>query len=321
MQNQPSIINGSVVRKETPYKSLIPTIEDAFRAYSDGNADMPEKSYVDVSKYDGDFRSMPSYVDAEDWEASGVKWVNVHPNNTELPTVMGTFVYTDPSTGEPVALMDGTEMTKRRTAAVSALAADYLAPESSSTLGILGAGSQSYEQIRAISTIRDIQEILVSDLDQSAVRNFKETFHSEFSIDNVPPSGLSRADIVCTLTPSTSPVIESLDGVSHINAMGADAPEKQELHHTILQDSNVILDDWDQCIHSGEVSKPYSSGKISRSDISATLGEVVSREPTDTTNRTLFDSTGLAIQDVATAQLVVSNIDLSEHDKANLFTM
>lgn len=321
MQEQPVVVNGETVRSSTPYNELIDRIEEAFVAYHNGTVEMPEKSYVEVHQYDGDFRSMPAYVNAESWESSGIKWVNVHPENTELPTVMGTFVSTSPETGAPQALIDGTEMTKRRTATVAAIATDHMSPEDARTFGVLGAGEQSYEQVRAIEEVRNIEEILVCDKDDEAVEKFRDRFGSSYDISRVVPSELSQADVVSTLTPSTSPVINSLDGVSHINAMGADAPNKQELHSQILEDSRIFLDDWDQCVHSGEVSRPTSDGDISEDDIEGTLGEVISGEYGVNlhSNRTVFDSTGLAIQDVATSSLIMDNVDIEDLETADLF--
>lgn len=321
MQGQPVVVDGETLRRNTPYDELISRIEDAFVAYHEGNVEMPEKSYVDVEKYNGDFRSMPAYVDAEDWESSGLKWVNVHPENTEVPTVMGTFINTDPRTGEPQAIIDGTEMTKRRTATVAAIATKHMTSEDVRTLGILGAGEQSYEQLRAIRQVRDIRQVLVCDKSDEAVEQFRQEFDHSYKVSRVAPSELSQADVVCTLTPSTNPIIDSLDGVSHVNAMGADAPNKQELHPNILKNSRIFLDDWDQCVHSGEVSKPIEMDQISEEHINGTLGKVVSGDHQEDLrfSRTVFDSTGLAIQDIATSSLVMDNVETENLEEADLF--
>src|SRR6056297_3998130 len=151
------LLNSDDVHENAEMDELVPAIEEAFAAYQRGDAQMPPKSYVDLPEYNGDFRSMPAYMDAGDWDAAGIKWVNVHPDNPEkfdLPTVMGTMIYSDPETAFPLAIMDGTELTMKRTGAAAAVATDYLALEDATTMGIVGAGVQSYTQLEAISEVR-----------------------------------------------------------------------------------------------------------------------------------------------------------------------
>lgn len=304
------VITGETVEENTPYSELIDIIEDAFISYQNGNVVMPDKTYVDVEKHNGDFRSMPAYIMASDWEASGVKWVNVHPDNQELDTVMGTVIYTDPETGQPLAVMDGTELTKRRTAAVSAIATDHLAEDSITTLGILGAGVQAYEQVRAIEQVRDFDTLHVSDIDDKAVESFKQEFNS-YTVLRKDPSELTTADVLCTTTPVEDPVIDTVDANSiHINAMGADAPQKQEFNSKLTtgQDMNIIVDSYTQAMHSGEISIPMQTTDFTQKDIFANLSEIVSGNITEQPDKTMFDSTGLAIQDISAAYLVYTNL-------------
>ncbi len=106
---------------------------------------MPAKSYIDLPQYNGDFRSMPAYVNAETWDAAAVKWVNVHldnPRDHDLPTVLGTLIYSDPETAFPLAVMDGTVLTRLRTGAAAAVATDHLAVADADSLGLVGAGTR-----------------------------------------------------------------------------------------------------------------------------------------------------------------------------------
>ncbi|MFD1567633.1 ornithine cyclodeaminase family protein, partial [Halolamina litorea] len=105
------LLNSEDVHHNTSMSELIPAIEEAFAAYERGDAKMPAKSYIDLPQYNGDFRSMPAYLDAGDWDAAGIKWVNVHTDNEEqfdLPTVMGTMIYSEPENAFPLSIMDGT---------------------------------------------------------------------------------------------------------------------------------------------------------------------------------------------------------------------
>lgn len=311
------IVSAEAVSKLTPFDELIDIIEEAFVAYTNQCVEMPPKTYVPVAEHNGDFRSMPTYINASDWEAAGMKWVNVHPDNVDLPTVMGVVVYSDPETGYPLALLNGTELTARRTAAAAGLATKYLAPDDATTLGVIGAGAQAYTQVEAISTVRNIESITVSELDDVRRQEFVETYQNEYQITTGSPDEAASEDIVSTLTPVTEPIVNSLGENTHLNSMGADAPHKQELNPQILTNdqTSVFVDDWEQALHSGEVSQAYESGALSRDEISGTLGDVVvgnNLPETLTDTATVFDSTGLAVQDIAAAHLVYENSDLSD---------
>jgi len=145
------LFDTETVERTARTDAVIGAVEAAFGAYERGDAIMPPKSYVDPPRYNGDFRAMPAYLDvrgtdAGEWDAAGLKWVNVHPDNPsdhDLPTVMGTMIYSDPETAFPLAIMDGTVLTKRRTGAAAAVASDHLAIEDARSLGIVGAGVQA----------------------------------------------------------------------------------------------------------------------------------------------------------------------------------
>ena len=300
------------VREATPMRPLIEALRDAFVAYATGNTEMSAKSYVNIPTNNGDFRSMPAYIDADSWEGAGMKWVSVHPENTVQPTVMGTMIYSDPGTGFPLALLDGTELTGRRTGAVAGLATDLFAVEDATSLGIIGAGAQSYLQTEAIRTVRQIDKIVIVDRNDEKVEAFIDEFSDDATVVGGSPEDAANCDVLSTVTPSRSPIVKHhmLGENTHINAMGADAEGKQELQPAILENGRAIIDDWEQALHSGEVNVPYSNDTITNADIEGTLGEAVvgdvpRRQRTD--GVTVFDSTGLAIQDVAAAHLAYAN--------------
>jgi alanine dehydrogenase len=307
------------IADSSPYTELVPKIESAFLSYHNGDVEMPDKSYVDINRHNGDFRSMPAYIEAQDWESSGIKWVNVHPDNEDYPTVMGTVILTNPQNGFPLAIMNGTEITGRRTGAVAAVATDYLAEDNAEKLGVVGAGAQSYEQVEAISTVRNLDTILVSDIDNGLEKQFVEHFGKRYDTRSASIDKISQCDIICTVTPSTSPILSDVREGTHINAMGADAPQKQELDRQIVtnKDTRLIVDDISQTIHSGEVSKSYQDGHLSKEDIQ-TLGSVVSSSKSYSGEATVFDSTGLAIQDIATAHLIYDSVDFDGVNTINL---
>jgi alanine dehydrogenase len=318
---QTLLLNSEDVHRNTQMPELIAAIEDAFAAYERGDAQMPPKSYIDLPQYNGDFRSMPAYLDAGDWDAAGIKWVNVHPDNREeydLPTVIGTMIYSDPQNAFPLAVLDGTELTMQRTGAAAAVATDHLAVEDATSLGIVGAGVQSYTQLRAISTIRPIEEVVVSDLDEEKVARFVDTFDGEFDVRPGTPAEAAACDVLSTVTPVESPIVERewLGEHTHVNAMGADAKGKHELADEVLLDATLVIDDFEQTTHSGEINVPWSEGVLDDDDIYGEIGQIVVGEKPGRTaddGITVFDSTGLAIQDVAAAHVVYEHADENDN--------
>jgi alanine dehydrogenase len=293
--------------------AVIDAIEEAFGAYATGDVQMPAKSYIDLPQHNGDFRSMPAYIDRTDkggWEAAGVKWVNSHPDNPDthdLPTVIGTMIYSDPETALPLAILDGTELTRLRTGAAAAVATRHLAREDATSLGLVGAGIQSYTQLEAIAEVRAIDTVVVADRDAEAIAAFRERYGDDCDVREGTIGEATACDIVSTTTPVREPIVDSVADGTHVNAMGADAEGKHEIADAVLQHATLVIDDHAQCTHSGEINVPWGKGLLSDADIHAELGDVVAgtapgRQSDEEV--TLFDSTGLAIQDVAAAHVV-----------------
>ena len=298
------LLNKKEVQNLIDMREVITVVETAFRDWTEGKGEMPSKVYLKVK--DGDFRAMPAALPG----AAGMKWVNVHTGNPAkgLPTVMAVLIYNDPATGYPLAIMDATEATAFRTAATSAIASKYLARKDSRTLGIVGAGRQSYYHIIAHQQIFKLNEIRVWDILPGATERLIE------SLKNMPIKKCSiekvvKADIVCTLTPAQHPVVEKkwLVPGTHINAVGADAEGKEELEPAILNEALLVVDDLRQASHAGEINVPVSKGLLKKDQIYAELGEIIAgrkKGRTDNQTITLFDSTGLAIEDIAVAKLL-----------------
>lgn len=298
------VITGNSVRNLLRMSEVIGAVEQAFRDLGDGKAKMPAKSYLVLDK--GDFRAMPAAVP----EAAGMKWVNVHPQNPArgLPTVMAVIIYSDPDTGYPLAVMDGTLITAFRTGATAAIAAKYLARRDSHTLGIIGAGRQAYTQITAHAELFDLKLIKVYDLSQTAVENLINHFPG-YTIKSSSAAEATASDILCTVTPARAPVVkkEWVRSGTHINAIGADAAGKEELEPDVLNGATVVVDDIRQASASGEINVPIARGLFSTKQVQATLSDIIAgKKPGRTSERdiTIFDSTGIAIEDVAVAKLV-----------------
>jgi alanine dehydrogenase len=312
---QTLLLDSEDVLENARMPEVIRAVEEAFGAYARETVQMPAKSYIDLPRYNGDFRSMPAYMEADDWDAAAIKWVNVHPDNPDtfdLPTVLGTVIYSDPETARPLAIMDGTEITELRTGAAAAVATDHLAIEGATSMGLVGAGVQSYTQLEAISRVRPIEEVVVTDVDREAVEAFVDHYSDRFDVRGGSIEEAAGCDVLSTVTPVTEPIVHSVGEHTHVNAMGADAKGKHELDDEILLNAKLVIDDYEQCTHSGEINVPWSAGKLGDEDLYGELGDIVvgdleGRTPED--GVTVFDSTGLAIQDVAAAHVVYEHAD------------
>lgn len=305
------IISGPQVEKLISMKETIEAVEKAFKSKGMGGVQMPPKSYVFFDKYQGDFRTMPAYL--EDLNVAGTKIVNAHPRNPheyDLPTVMATIILLDPENGRPLAVMDGTLITRLRTGAAGGIAAKYLARKGSRVVAMIGAGTQARTQLLALDQISNIEEVRVQDIAREKAEEYARELGEELDLDirvtDSTKEAVGGSDIVVTVTPRRSPVLlnDWITEGMHINAIGADAPEKQELDPDILGRGRIIVDDWRQSSHSGEISIPISEGELTRDDVCGELSEIIVGEKEGRVSDediTVFDSTGLAIQDVATA--------------------
>ncbi len=305
-------LDQNIVREVLDISGVMQVVEQAFKQHGLKKVQMPPKSYLYFSGHNGDLRTMPAYL--EDQDLCGVKIVNVHPDNPSkgLPTVMALMVLNSPVTGEPLAVMDGGYLTAVRTGAAGGIAAKYLARPDSKILGMVGAGGQARTQLEAISQVFSLEQVKVYDLDVSRSESFRSDMEEIIDCDISVCADIREVcdcDILVTVTPVRDPLIkdEWIKAGTHINAIGADARGKEELEPSLLKRSRVVVDDIAQASHSGEVNVPLSRGIIAADDIVCELGEIIAGlHPgrTDDSQITIFDSTGLAIQDVSTAHLV-----------------
>ena len=307
-----------IITKREIEKVLTPsvankTVERAFKAYGLGQADMPAKSYLYFKN--GDLRSMPAYIHGQGFDIAGIKSVTVHPDNARhnLPTVMAVIILTDPKTGFPLAILDGTYLTSIRTGAAGALAAKYLSRKNAKIAGFVGSGVQARTQLACIREVRKLKTVKVWQFnaeDQYAPA-FKKWVEKTYKLETIISPDIDAVttgvDILITTTPSRKALVKKVSPGTHINAIGADAQGKQEIDPKILKQAGIVIDDWAQASHSGEINVPFSKRQITRKNIYAGLGDIVAgtnKGRTSGEEITLFDSTGLAIQDVSCAYVV-----------------
>jgi len=286
-------------------------VEHAFKLKAQGRAIMPPKLYLDMLEFGGDFRAMPAYIDG----IAGLKWVSGYPDNHRynLPTVMATIILCDPETGRPLVIMSGEYITNIRTGAAGGVAVKYLARSDSTVVGMIGAGMQARTQLLAIiEVLPSIKEVKVFDLRKEVSQRYAQIMAAELKINICPVETVEAAtdaDIVVTTTPSREPVVKKhhIKPGTHISAIGADAKGKQELDSGLLASAKVVVDDIEQASHGGEINVPLSESQLRIEQIYGTIGEIAANLKNGRENDdeiTIFDSTGLAIQDIVCAKLV-----------------
>jgi alanine dehydrogenase len=288
-------------------------VEQAYRMHGEGRYYMDPKGHIVLDRYPGEWEAMPSYI--EEPEAAACKWVSIRERNRDrfgLPTVFSILIYTHPETGFPLAICDGSYHTVQRTGAAAAVSAKWLARKDSKVLAIVGAGHMAEGAIETCNEVFDWDEVRVWSRSSSTLDGFAAKYDGRFAFPLRPSTDLERvvtgADVVVTITPAREPIVrdEWIAPGTHVAAVGADKGGDQELDPRILQRARIFVDDIRQCRTDGEINVPLSEGLISEDDIAGEIGEVIAgRKPGRTSDDeiTVFDSTGIALQDSATVPL------------------
>jgi ornithine cyclodeaminase/alanine dehydrogenase-like protein (mu-crystallin family) len=279
----------------------IERVRDGFVRYEAGEWGMPPKVYLAVPPV-GDFRAMP----AKGGGLAILKWVTSFPGNPArgLPVVMGMICVSSAETGEPLALIDVRAVTALRTGAVAAVAAQELAREDARTAGIVGCGLHGAWAARCLAAA-EFGPGVCFDLDPEAAG----ALAGELGWEAGAREDALACDVVTCVTPGHEPVVHAGDlraGV-HLNMLGADGPGKAEAELDAVERCRVFCDEWAQASHGGELTGAVAAGRVQREDVTE-LGAVLTgaaegrRSPDEIT---LFDSTGLAIQDLALCHAVL----------------
>jgi len=275
----------------------IDRVREAFVRHFGGEWVMPAKLYLDSPPW-GDFRAMP----ARGGELALLKWITSFPGNPArgLPTVTGIVCLSDARTGEPLALLDARSVTALRTGAVAAVAARALAREGAATVGIVGCGLHGAWAARCLSAAGYGPGVCSDPRPQAA-----QALAAELGWRTGSREEALRGEVVCCVTPGTEVVVGASDlrpGM-HLNMLGADGPGKAEASLEAIASAALFCDEWAQAAHGGELTGAVEAGLIAREQVTE-LGAVLSGEARGRPGPeavTLFDSTGLAIQDLAVA--------------------
>jgi alanine dehydrogenase len=301
---------SDVERAVSPHEAY-DAVRGAFEAHARGTWSMPSKVYV-TNYPAGDFRAMPAIGDGH----AVLKWVTSFPGNPArgLPTVRGLVLLSDAEEGALLAVLDAAAVTALRTAAAGVLAADTLCRSEASSYAVIGAGINGAETARMLMAHGVTP--LVWDVDESRRRFVAERIGAREA------QGAAEAlacEVVVTVTPGAKVLYpeDSLEAGQHVSLMGADGPGKAEVAIAELSRAHLFCDDWEQASHGGELAAGVAAGVVTREAVTE-LGAVLTGEADGRRSAgdvTLFDSTGLAIQDLAiakTAYAKAGELDLQQ---------
>jgi alanine dehydrogenase len=314
MNPEPTLLlRRSEVAELLTMEVCIAVVEQAFRLYGEGRAAPPGVLGVHVEG--GGFHIKAGVLGLSRSYFAAKLNANFpqNPQRFGLPTIQGVIVLCDANNGKPLALMDSMEITVQRTGAATAVAAKYLARPNSEVATICGCGSQGEMQLRALLQVLRLRKAYACDCNSAQSRQFAQHMSLELGIEIEATSDLAAAaalsDVCVTCTTSTRPLLmrEHIRPGTFFAAVGADNPEKQELHPALMASSKVVTDVTEQCATIGDLHHAIVAGVMKRANVHAELGEVVAGSKLGRTSPeeiTIFDSTGMALQDVAAAALV-----------------
>jgi ornithine cyclodeaminase/alanine dehydrogenase len=307
------LLNRSDVQELLGLIECIDAVEKAFRWQGEGKISPP--GILGIRTQSGGLHVKTACLTGAKAYIAAKLNTNFPQNHARfgLPTIQGVIVLYDAENGRALAVLDSIEITIKRTAAATAVAAKYLARTNSSVATICGCGEQGRVQIRALSLMLPLRKVFAFDVDPNASLSLAAQLSREFQIDTEPvrslPGAIQSSDVVVTCTPATEFFVqnENIAAGTFIAAVGADDSHKQEIDPALLSSAKVVADNLEQVCSIGDTHHAIAAGLMRKEDIYADLSEIVAgRKPGRTSDDeiTIFDSTGVAIEDAAAATLV-----------------
>jgi ornithine cyclodeaminase/alanine dehydrogenase-like protein (mu-crystallin family) len=295
------------------WDECIAAVEDAFRLHGEGRSLAP--GVLGVRAPHGGF-----HIKAAGLELGRLYFAvktnanfSDNPRRHGLPAIQGVIVLCDADDGRPLAVMDSIEVTIRRTAAATAVAARHLARPEARAVTICGCGSQGRAQLRALARVLPLERAWAFDTDEPTARAYASDMSAELGIEvtpvTSPAAGLAASDVCVTCTPSRKPFLmrEHVRPGTFVAAVGTDSSDKQELDPQLMAAGLVVTDVLEQCAAIGDLHHALDAGVMTRDDAQAELADLVTRRKPGRRSPdeiTIFDSTGTALQDVAAAVVV-----------------
>lgn len=318
-KTQPAAVAGTLlltrsdVERLLDSRSCIDAVEAAFRMHGEGKSIGP--GVLELHGADGALHVKAAGLELGRLYLAAKTNANFPDNRARfgLPTIQGTVVLCDGINGRPLVVMDSMAITALRTAAATAVAAKYLAPQGAQAVALVGCGVQGLAHVDALASVLSIGRLVVFDADRDRAERFatQQRAQRRFAVEVASGVGEATrtADVIVTCTTATAPIL----GPDHVRpgafvaAVGADNPRKNEIAPHLMASARIVCDDVDQCATIGDLAHALKSGAVDRNWVAATLGEVVAgrkRGRTANDQIIVFDSTGIAVQDVAAAVAV-----------------
>ncbi len=313
------ILSADDIKKSVSMAEAIAAVEAAYAEYSAGEAKVPLRIPVETARQQGVTLFMPAYSSRQ--EAMGVKIVSVYPGNTAvgLPTIHALEVMVDGTTGKPIAVMEAGYLTALRTAAASGVATKYLARENASVLAVIGAGAQARTQLEAVSTVRNITNVLVYDVNENSVAQYIRDMTARTAAMFGGKVGIRRAesaqaaaaeaDIIVAATTSLRPVVTAtrLKAGVHINGVGSFTPQMQEIGEDVVARAKKVVVDSREAVlaEAGDILVPLHKGLL-RPESLVEIGEIAAGIRPGRENDqeiTFFKTVGIALLDTVVGNL------------------
>jgi len=293
--------------------ACIAAVEEAFRVHG---ASRPPTGVLGMPVPGGGFHIKAGVLEVDGRPYFAAKTnanFPANPTHHKLPTIQGVIILADAERGTPLAVLDSMEITSLRTGAATAVAARYLARADARSAAIIGCGVQGHVQLKAVSRVRKLEQVRLYDRDrgraEKMARAVRRAVKAEVTVAENPRAAARPSDIVVTCTSAHEPLLAAGDVMAgtFVAGVGADHPEKNELAPGLLAASRVVVDVLEQAATIGDLHHALAAGAMTREEVAAELGAIVAgRAPGRTTPEQtfVFDSTGMALQDVAAAVVV-----------------
>ncbi|MBU7218140.1 ornithine cyclodeaminase family protein [Staphylococcus gallinarum] len=304
-------INAEEQEKLLNMEEVVDAVAQSLRAYSEGKTDTPLR-YVLPFNEDNRYLVMPALSD--ELKIVGLKTVTVAPNNSKQGknTIVGSVILSDYETGETLAVLEGSYLTKIRTGAISGVATQYLARNDASTLCVIGTGDQAQGLIEAVLAVRDIKRIQCFNRTYDKAVKFAEMVqqqHKELEVEVYErvEHAIAGADVIVTATNAQTPVFDQmLEPGVHVNAVGSFKPDMQELPSQLIANADKVVVEAESAAleETGDLLTPISEGEFTANDLHGELGHIVAERLEGRVSDdeiTVFKSVGVAIVDIVVA--------------------
>ncbi|QMT61869.1 ornithine cyclodeaminase family protein [Legionella sp. PC997] len=306
------ILSLDEVKQSITMSQAIKAMENAFIQLAKQQVKLPLRTGIPIEEEEALTLTMPAYL-AQD-KTLGLKVVSIFPNNStrNKPAITGFIMLLDSTTGEPQALMDASYLTALRTGAVSGLATQYLATDDANHVALIGSGIQAETQLQAVATVRDIKQVSVWSRNIKNAEQFAAQFANQYHInvyDHIS-SAVKDADIICTATASTEPLIHlsDLKPHVHINAIGSHTAMMKEISSEVLNHAVVVVDQLSAVMaEAGEIISAIQQNQLKQEDIIEIGNWLLSKDVEYKKQISVFKSVGLSIQDLGVASVVYQN--------------